>query len=91
MRDRGAIYLMLIWLQFINYKNFEFSFKIFPFLGECHEVTFGTPLTTCLFAVTLLISPPVMLKVTGSAYTECHVVRGHSVVLLHRLLDVYLF
>ena len=24
------------------------------------------------------------------AYTECHAVRGHSVVLLHRLLDVYL-
>ena len=24
------------------------------------------------------------------AHTECHAVRGHSVVLPHRLLDVYL-
>ena len=90
MRDRGAIYLMPICVQFINYKNVEISFKIFLFRGKCHEVTFGTWLFTCLFAVMLLISLPVMFKVTGLAYTECYAVRGHSVVLLHRLLGVYL-
>ena len=91
MRDRGAIYLMPIWVEFVDYKMFDFYFKNFPFRWECHEVTFGTSLTYCLFADMLLISLPVMFKVTGLAYIECHAVRNHSVVLIHRLLDVKLF
>ena len=42
----------------------------------------------CSYAADFL---SVLFKVTDMAYTECHAVRGHSVVLLHRLLDVYLF
>ena len=69
---------------------FCFLSKNFPFRGECHETTFGTSFTHCLFAAMLLISPPVVFKATGLAYVECHAVCGHSVVLIHRLLDVNL-
>ena len=78
-------------MQFVDYKIFDFYFKNFPFRGECHEVTFGTLLAHCLFAAMLLISLPVVFKATGLAYIECYAVRGHSVVLIHRLLDVNLF
>ena len=64
----GAIYLMPIWVQFVDNKIFDFYFKNFPFRGECHEVTFGTSLTYCLFAAMLLISLPVVFKATGLAY-----------------------
>ena len=79
---------MLLWLLFVDYKNFVFFPKIFPFRGECHEATFGTSFIHCLFAAMLLILLPVVFKATGLAYIECHALRGHSVVLIHRLLDV---
>ena len=82
---------MPIWVQFVDYKKIDFFFKNFPFRGECHEVTFGTSLTRCLFAAMLLISLPVVFKATGLAYIEYYAVRGHSVVLIHRLLDANLF
>ena len=54
-------------------------------------MTFGTSLTHCLLAAMLLISLPVVFKATGLACIECHAELGHSVVLIHRLLDVNLF
>ena len=93
VRERGAINLMLIWVQFIFYnKHFGLISKNFLSLGECHEATFGTSLTTCPFAA--------MLHIYYHCYSRSQIwpilsatlcVVGHSVVLLHRLLDVYLF
>ena len=56
VRERGAINLMLIWVQFIFYnKHFGLISKNFLSLGECHEATSGTSLTTCPFAAMLHI------------------------------------
>ena len=90
VRDRGAINLMLTWLQFIFLlQNFGLISKNFSSRGECHEATFGNSLITFPFAAMLQIFISALFKVTYMAYTEGHAVRGHSVVLLHRLLDVY--
>ena len=92
VRDRGDIYLMLTHgAVYSLLKSFDSTFKIFPLRGECHESIFGTSLITCFLAVILRSHYQFHFKVTDLAYTECYAVRGHSVVLLHRLLDVYLF
>ena len=63
----------------------------------CHGATFGTSLTTCYFcshAAALHLSLQIKvtdLACTESAYTDmAYTVRGHSVVFVTLLLDVYL-